>query len=297
MDRIGQRARDILCCSFLPAEGVERLLRLRARVRTRLGENAEVVGADEAFFEDEDQRAVLDLYHEKAGVLDGDDDADVDLASYAYQIWRNATANDPALAKRIEALPPVVYSSKAHREAPGRPAGALVYLRTAQGYDALVRMDREGRSVTESQFDILRAAECAPGTPALPRHETHHALVAKAAEHVAREEKQVGGQLGRPSGARFRTYERLKRYAESVRGTLFDTEGLRRAVDDVYHHPLRQAAADTLNRQLRSGVSDEVLAELVLALREDGRLCVAHEQDERREPSIICSLGLVQDRS
>ncbi len=297
VDRIGQRARDVLCYSFLPAEGVERLLRLRARVRTRLGENAEVVGADEAFFEDEDQRAVLDLYHEKAGVLDGDDDADVDLASYAYQIWRNATADDPALAKRIEALPPVVYSSKAHREAPGRPAGALVYLRTAQGYDALVRMDREGRSVTESQFEILRAAECAPGTPALPRHETHHALVAGAAEHVAREEKQVGGQLGRPSGARFRTYERLKRYAESVRGTLFDTEGLRRAVDDVYRHPLRQAAADTLNRQLRSGVSDAVLAELVLALREDGRLCVAHEQDERREPSIICSLGLVQDRS
>ena len=297
VDRIGQRARDILCYSFLPAEGVERLLRLRARVRTRLGENAEVVGADEAFFEDEDQRAVLDLYHEKAGVLDGDDDADVDLASYAYQIWRNATADDPALAKQIEALPPVVYSSKAHYEAPGRPAGALVYLRTAQGYDALTWMDRGGRSVTESQFDVLRAAECAPGTPALPRHETHHTLVAKAAEHVAREEKQVGGQLGRPSGARFRTYERLKRHAESVKGTLFDTDGLRRAIDDVYRHPLRQAAADTLNRQLRSGVSDDVLAQLVVALREDDRLCVAHEEDERREPSIICSLGLVQPRS
>ena len=41
------------------------------------------------------------------------------------------------------------------------------------------------------------------------------------------EEKQVGGQLGRPSGARFRTYERLKRYAEEVKDTLFDTEPLR----------------------------------------------------------------------
>ena len=297
VDRIGQRARDILCYSFLPAEGVERLLRLRARVRTRLGENAEVVGADEAFFEDEDQRAVLDLYHEKAGILDGDDDADVDLASYAYQIWRNATANDPALAKQIEALPPVVYSSKAHREGPGRPAGALVYLRTAQGYDALAWMDRDGNSVTESQFEILRAAACAPGAPALPRHENHHALVAEAAAHVARAESQVGGQLGRPSGARFRTYERLKRYAESVKGTVFDIAALRQAIDDVYRHPLRQAAVDTLNRQLRSGISDADLAELVAALREDDRLCVAHEEDERREPSIICSLGLVQERS
>ena len=278
-------------------KALEDLLRLRARVRTRLGENAEVVGADEAFFEDEDQRAVLDLYHEKAGILDGDDDADVDLASYAYQIWRNATANDPALAKQIEDLPPVVYSSKAHQEGPGRPAGALVYLRTAQGYDALVWMDRDGRSVTESQLEILRAAECAPGTPALPRHETHHALVAQAAAHVAEEEKHVGGQLGRPSGARFRTYERLKRYADSVKGTVFDTAALRQAIDDVYRHPLRQAAVDTLNRQLRSGVSDEVLAELVVTLREDDRLCVAHEEDERREPSIICSLGLVQPPS
>ena len=293
VDRIGQRARDILCYSFLPAEGVERLLRLRARVRARLDENAEVVGADEAFFEDDDQQAVLDLYHEKAGILDGDDEADVDLASYAYQIWRNATADDPALRKTIEDLPPVVYASKAHREAPGRPAGALVYLRTAQGYDALVWIDRAGRSVTESQFEILRAAECPPDAPALPRHETHHALVAKAAAHVAKEEKQVGGQLGRPSGARFRTYERLKRYAESVKGTLFDTAALRHAIDDVYRHPLRQTAVDTLNRQLRSGVSDEVLAELVGALRDDDRLCVAHEEDERREPSIICSLGLI----
>ena len=293
VDRIGQRARDVLCHSFLPAEGVERLLRLRARVRARLGENAEVVGADEAFFEDEDQQAVLDLYHEKAGVLDGGDEADVDLASYAWQIWRNATAADPALAKTIEDLPPVVYSSRAHDEAPGSPAGALVYLRTAQGYDALVRMDRDGRSVTESWFEILRAAGCPPGTPALPRHETHHALVRKAAEHVAAEEKQVGGQLGRPSGARFRTYERLKGYADSVRGTLFDTAALRRAIDDVYRHPLRQAAVDTLNRQLRSGVSDETLAELVVALREEDRLCIAHEDDEPREPGIICSLGLI----
>ena len=40
VDRIGQQAQDILCYSFLPAEGIERLLNLRSRVRTRLHENA-----------------------------------------------------------------------------------------------------------------------------------------------------------------------------------------------------------------------------------------------------------------
>ena len=115
-----------------------------------------------------------------------------------------------------------------------------------------------------------------------------------AAEHIAREEKQVGGQLGRPSGARFRTYERLKNHAEQVRGTLFDTQPLRRAIDDIYRYPLRQSAVDTLNRQLRSGVSDETLAQLVIALRDDDRLCLVHEEDERQEPQIICSLGLIE---
>ena len=295
VDRIGQRARDILCYSFLPAEGVERLLRLRARVRQRLDENAEVVGADEAFFEGDDEQTVLDLYHEKAGILDGDDEADVDLSSYAYQIWRNAIAEDPALRKRIEGLPPVVHSSKAHHEEPERPAGALVYLRTAQGYDSLAWIDRDRRSVTQSQFEILRAAACPPDTPPLPRHETHHALVAKAAVHIASEERQVGGQLGRPSGARFRTYERLKSYAESVKGLVFDTSALRQSIDDIYRYPLRQTAIDTLNRQLRSGITDETLAELVTALRDEGRLCIVHEEDERREPSIICSMGLIGD--
>ena len=154
-------------------------------------------------------------------------------------------------------------------------------------------INRDAKSVTESQFEILRAAECAPDTPALPRHDTHHELVSKAAEHIAREEKQGGGQLGRPSGARFRVYERLKGYAESVKGTLFDTGPLRRAIDDIYRYPLRQAAVDTLNRQLRSGVSDQTLAELVIALRDDDRLCIVHDEDEGQEPCLICSMGLI----
>ena len=154
-------------------------------------------------------------------------------------------------------------------------------------------MDRDGKSVTESQFEILRTAECPPDAPALPRHETHHTLVREATEHAAREEKQVGCQLGRPSSASFRAYERLKRYAESVKDTLFDTAPLHRAIDDIYRHPLRQAAVDTLNRQLRSGVSDGTLAEMVIALRDEDRLCIVHGEEEAQEPKIICSMGLI----
>ncbi len=70
VDRIGQRAEEIHCYSFLPADGVEQLIQLRSRIRQRLQENAEVVGTDEAFFEDEDATTIRDLYTEKQGVLD-----------------------------------------------------------------------------------------------------------------------------------------------------------------------------------------------------------------------------------
>ncbi len=296
VDRIGQKAEKILCYSFLPADGVEKLIHLRARVRQRLHENAEVVGTDEAFFEDEhEQQKLLDLYHEKAGILDGDAETEVDLASYAWQIWKNAIDRQPELQKVIPALPPVVYSTRPHQATDKAPSGVLVYLRTAEGNDALTWMDPSGSSVTESQFDILRAAECAPATPALPRQDSHHELVKKAVEFVVAEEKSVGGQLGRPSGARFRTYERLKRHAEHVKGTLFDSPPLAKAIEDIYRYPLRQSAIDTLNRQLRAGIDDQALADLVLALRDDDRLCMVEDVGARfiaPEPQIVCSLGL-----
>ena len=115
----------------------------------------------------------------------------------------------------------------------------------------------------------------------------------KGVELIIEEEKSVGGQLGRPSGARFRTYERLKRYAEEIKGTLFESQELLKAIDEIYRYPLRQAAIDTLNRQLRSGISDETLAQMVIALREEGRLCIIHEEEQIQEPRIICSMGLV----
>ena len=293
VDRIGQQSEEILCHSFLPAEGVERIIDLRRRVRERLKENAEVVGTDEEFFEDEDDdRMIVNLYHERAGILDGDLDGEVDLASQAYQIWKNAITANPQLEKTVTDLPSVVLSSRQHTPIAQRPDGVLVFMRTVDGNDALVYVDREGRSITESQLEILSAAECGSDTPAQPRHQDHHRLVAEGIKHVVREEKRVGGQLGRPSGARFRTYTRLKSFAETIKGELFDTGALHKAINDIYRFALRQSAVDTVNRQLRSGVDNARLAEIVISLHEEDRLCLTGDDAEAQEPQIICSLGL-----
>ncbi|MEA2163775.1 MAG: hypothetical protein QOK37_1902 [Thermoanaerobaculia bacterium] len=294
VDRIGQKSEYILCYSFLPADGVERIIRLRGRVRSRLQQNAEVVGTDEAFFEDDDDRPIIDLYNERDTVLDGDDDREVDLASRAYQIWKNAIDADPSLAKTIPELPNVIFSARNHVAAMGKPPGVIVYMRTGDGTDALAWMDEASQSVTQSQFTILNAAECAPGTAAIPHVEHHHDIVAAAVKHVVAETQKstTGGQLGPKTAARSRVFERLRSYADRYRGSLFESALVDSAISDLYRFPLRQSAADTLNRQLRSGVSDETLVQLVLTLREEDRLTLSHENDESHEPQIICSLGL-----
>ena len=305
VDRIGQQAEKIFCYSFLPADGVERLIRLRSRVRQRLHENAEVVGTDETFFEDERHDDLIrDLFTERSGVLDDPEDNEVDLASLAYQIWKNASDADPALKKTIPDLASVIFSTKALSAVPPRPvgasgpqpvSGAMVYVRTADGNDALAWVDEEGRTVTESQHEILRAAACEPATPALPRLAGHHSLVQQAVAGIQKEHASTGGQLGKPSSARRRVYERLKDHAANVRDTLFDIKPLHAAIDAIYDAPLTEAARDLLNRELRAGVTDEKLADLVLALHEEDRLCVAKDDAQAREPQIICSLGIRRD--
>ncbi len=301
VDRIGQKAEEIRCYSFLPAEGVERLIQLRARIQQRLQENAEVVGTDEAFFEDEQAAVMRDLYTERSGVLDDSDD-EVDLASYAWQVWKQATQDNPELAHAVESLPPVVYSAKPFAAADDRfvalgndaaLGGALVYVKSPEGNDHLAWVGTKGQTVTESQFTILRAAECSPDTPALPRSDNHHELVASGLQLAVVQDKSVGGGLGRPSSPRRRAYERLKQYSMKQMNTLFRDEELERALDDIYLRPLLETASDLLNRLMRSGVNDEELGAAVKSLREEGRLTYAEDDAALREPRVVCSLGLI----
>lgn len=293
VDRIGQTAAKILCYSFLPAEGLEKIIRLRSRLRQRLQENAEVVGTDEVFFEEDMGRDMMvDLYHEKSDIFETEEDGEVDLTSEAYQIWKNAIDADPSLQQKIETLPNVVFSTRPHQGTTTHPEGVILYMRTAEGNDSLAWIDLPGNSVTQSQLAILRTAACHPKTPAIPHHPEHHELVQKGADLIEAEEKTLGGQLGRPSGVRFRTYERLKQYIQTEKGTLFVTEDLHKAANLIYNHPLRQSAIERLNRVLKLGVSDREFAELVVSLYLDDRLCLINQDAAVHQSQIICSLGL-----
>ena len=80
-----------------------------------------------------------------------------------------------------------------------------------------------------------------------------------------------------------------------MKDTLFDIKPLHQAIDAIYEAPLTEAARDLLNREMKSGVNNEKLVELVLSLHEEDRLCVPQDDVEAREPKIICSLGIRKD--
>jgi len=299
VDRIGQQAERILCYSFLPQDGVEQIIRLRARVSQRLNENGEVIGSDEQFFEDDaHNRQLKDLYTEKSYIPDDETDNDVDLASEAYQIWDSATRENDFLRRKIESLPDVVYATREYVPTLTRPAGVITYLKTGMGADALAWMGADGQPITQSQVVILRAAACSPDTPAIERRADHHDLVRTAMELIYAESQGTGGvgSLGSKTGPRARAYERMKAHYEDFQRTapLFIPPALTHVVDDLYHYPLTASARDTIVRQMRTNIGDEDLAKLLIYLRDEGRLSqILSDVDDLREPHIVCSLGLM----
>lgn len=292
VDRIGQESPVITCYSFLPHDGLERIIGLRNRLTQRITQNAEIVGADETFF-DGDPVNIADLYNEKSGILD-DDDGEVDLTSQAFEIWSHAIKANPELKKVIPALPNVVYSTKAKQPEMIEGEGVISYHQNSQGYEMLTWQNSEGKMISQSQSRILKAAECGIEDPALPRLNQHHALVKKAVEIGEEEAKRSGGQLGSQSSARYKSYGIMKRYYESVKNSLFDTEALKKTIDDIFKYPLREPARELINRRLRMGVTDEELSGILIQLREEGKLSVIDnkKEDDIPAPQIICSLGI-----
>lgn len=302
VDRIGQMSHEILCYSFIPADGVERLINLRSRVLDRLRENGEVVGSDEVFFEDEvsSGNKIKDLFTEKSGSLDDGEDDEVDLVSIAFQIWQNAYTKYPELKAKIPHMPNVVYSTKSLNDVqtdkrPGAPVpceGVLAYIRNTEGMDALAWLDLNKKVVTESHLAILRAAACMPECPTLPKHSSHHSIVEEAVVAGHRAAMTADGNLGGQSSTRRKLYDILKAHAESVRGDLFDTTELKEVTTAVYERQLTERSREKVAREIRAKSHPQRIVDLVISLHEEDKLCVHADESEARDAHIICSMGL-----
>jgi hypothetical protein len=140
----------------------------------------------------------------------------------------------------------------------------------------------------------LKAAMCTPDTPALDKLENHHDLVKAGINVIVKDETITGGTLGRKNGVKYRVYMRLSRYYDENKGTLYINENFKRALDDIYRFPIKESAIDVLSRQMKSGISDNVLSDLIISLKEEDKLCIVNEDEvQHKLPQIICSLGIV----
>lgn len=294
VDRIDQSSEKIYCYSFFPADEVEKIISLRMRLNERINENAGIVGSDEVFFEGNEQN-LRDMYNEKSGSLDGDDDdVDVDLGSFAYQIWKNATDANPKLKNIIPAIPNIAYSTKAATNISEN--GVITYARTYNDFDVLTWYNSEGDIVSQSQNRILQAMACTINEPCLPAQENHLALVEKAVKGIKNENTNVGGILGSRFSTKRKIYELLNHYYEQPL-TLFNTEEkkelLKFAIDQIYNNPLLENSKFILGRMMRTGNTHDDIVDTVIEMYENANLCrVDEDKTKHKDPVIICSMGL-----
>lgn len=294
VDRIDQSSEKIYCYSFFPADEVEKIISLRTRLNKRINENAGIVGSDEVFFEGNEQN-LRDMYNEKSGSLDGDDDdVDVDLGSFAYQIWKNATDANPKLKNIIPAIPNIAYSTKAATNISEN--GVITYARTYNDFDVLTWYNSEGKIVSQSQNRILQAMACTINEPCLPAQENHLALVEKAVKGIKNENTNVGGILGSRFSTKRKIYELLNHYYEQPL-TLFNTqekkELLKFAIDQIYNNPLLENSKFILGRMMRTGSTHDDIVDTVIEMYENANLCrVDEDKTKHKDPVIICSMGL-----
>ena len=299
VDRIDQSSEKIYCYSFFPADEVEKIISLRTRLNERINENAGIVGSDEVFFEGNEQN-LRDMYNEKSGSLDGDDDdVDVDLGSFAYQIWKNATDANPKLKNIIPAIPNIAYSTKAATNISEN--GVITYARTYNDFDVLTRYNSEGKIVSQSQNRILQAMACTINEPCLPAQENHLALVEKAVKGIKNENTNVGGILGSRFSTKRKIYELLNHYYEQPL-TLFNTqekkELLKFAIDQIYNNPLLENSKFILGRMMRTGNTHDDIVDTVIEMYENANLCrVDEDKTKHKDPVIICSMGLKPKRN
>ena len=196
------------------------------------------------------------------------------------------------------ALAPMVGATRPLQGSTSSP-GVVSYLRFPDGTDAMVRVDAEGRLVSQSLTATFRAIACGPDTPPLPNVATHDELVAAAIQMALQEQISFAGQLGSLRSTRRQLYERVKRCLEQHQRapTLFSQPLLAKLpllIEALLRFPLREAARTALGQQIRLGAADDEVATNALRFYEDDRLVVVSDVDEPTlpDPQIVCSLGL-----
>ncbi|MCL5077212.1 MAG: phospholipase D-like domain-containing protein [Actinobacteria bacterium] len=290
IDRVGQQAREIRVLSFLPHDGINRIIKLRERLIRRLKEFAETIGSDDVFFIEDDfsnSDAIKGLFDGTANLEQ--EEGDVDYSSYALGIWESASDEERVL---VGQLPNVVFTAMAAEKEESQ--GIVIFCRTMQGMDALAMTRHDGSTAAKTPMEVLRLTKAEPETLRLDPWPDHHRLVRGAIEgSIAQQTKQNIVLLH--SGERRRIHELLARFHQDMQGTIFYEPIVGELINELPSRPIKESARRAVMQILKSSklVADKRFAVgQLLDLYRDGEL-LDEINTEDDDISIVCSMGLV----
>lgn len=281
VDRIGQKS-DTVTIYLITHEKIDQQIRLRQRIKDRLGAAAEAFGSDEQFFGGDAEVKTLDDFY-NGRIPDGteDGDAEADAVSEAWLTWTNALTKHPAVAAKVLHMQDMVHSTRAQylNEDHG---GVTCYISTISGVDAFATAPAGAtppRLLTP--LEALRIFRAEVDTPVTPPRPDHFQLQTDLVHGPLKPETIAAGNL---KGVRKWAWHRLS-------GTLYGTaagDGLNALRD----RPLTEHATMRFTQARRNKYSPDDLANLVKQLYDEDRLTIrSSEADTVR---VVCSIG-VQD--
>ena len=278
VDRIGQKS-DTVHLYLITHEKVEQQIRLRQRIKDRLGAAAEAFGSDEKFFGGDREIKILDdFYKGRVTDDDTDDEAEADSVSEAWLVWSSAQDQFPAVTEKVLRMQDMVHSTRNQRL--DEHGSVTCYVATASGVDAFATSDGTGERIL-TPLEALHVFRADPDTPTAPLR----------ADHFEREKTLVQGTLktetiaaGNLKGIRKWTWQRLG-------GTVFGQKATD-ALDALHAQPLTEHATMRLTQARRHKYSLDDLADLINQLHDEDRLVIGSTDHDAIK--IVCSLG-VQD--
>ncbi|MEU6227556.1 helicase-related protein [Streptomyces sp. NPDC047042] len=281
VDRVGQKS-DTVYVYLITHEKVEQQIRLRQRIKTRLGAAAEAFGSDEQFFGGEQEIKALDDFY-NGRIPDEADEAEgeADAVSEAWLVWSNAQREHPEICARVLAMQDMVHSTRNHylHEDHG---SVTCYVATASGVDAFATSIDTAHGVIEQLITPLEALR-------IFRADTNILTAPLRDDHFAKEKSLVQGPLktetiaaGNLRGVRKWAWQRLG-------GTLYGEQAAE-GLSALHERPLTEHATMRLSQARRNRYGLEDLADLIAQLHAEDRLVI--KSTDADTIKIVCSLGV-----
>ncbi|WP_077490888.1 helicase-related protein [Sinomonas mesophila] len=282
VDRIGQKS-DTVHIYLITHEKIEQQIRLRQRIKTRLGAAAEAFGSDEQFFGGEQEIKILDDFYNGRVTDDTDEtEGEADAVSEAWLVWTNAQQQHPRTAAKVLQLQDMVHSTR-HQYLHEQQSSVTCYVSTASGVDAFATSTTTSEGASTSQLltplEALRIFRAEPETPTAPQREDHFDRERALVQGPLKPEALAAGNL---KGVRKWVWERLG-------GTVFGAKATD-ALAALHERPLTEHATMRLGQARRNRYSLDDLADLVAQLHTEDRLTIRSTDTDALK--IVCSLGV-----